>query len=308
MRPILIAALLLAAGCTSTVAERFPPETPPDVLLAAALEDEAAGRPDTAAEICERIVEDHGEAPEAEPAAWRIAEIQFAQERWSKSRRAYEDYHTTHPLGRLGELENRLYDLALKQLEDGQAGLFGLGIFPSSGEAFKTFDYLVDNLGNGSRADDALMFRARFRLEDEEYLDALLDLDRILEDYPKSEWTLEARFLKAGAHYSLNRGPEYDRKSLVEARWSYREYVRTIERDAARAVEYEARVAEAKARLTDIDGILAEKNLRIARFYLSLERPASAAVYLKEAAGAYPGTEAGSEAQSLLSTMPGSVQ
>ncbi|MCU0726519.1 MAG: outer membrane protein assembly factor BamD [Planctomycetes bacterium] len=299
LRLSLVALAGLAAAC-ATVGDDPPPGASAATLLEAGKARLEAGLPNRAADLFELVIEDHGESPEAEEAAWLLGEVYFADERWRKASRAFQDYHEANPLGRLGELENRMYDLGVKMFLSGQSGLFGLGIFPSFGEAPETFEWLLVNLPTGARADDALMFMARIHLDEERWAEGILHLDRLLAGYPQSEWALTARFLKASAHRSLSRGPDYDEKTLLEAKKSFEAYVKLVSRDPARQVEYADRLAEAKEAITGIESRLAQKKLLIGRWYTSQERWPSARIYLDDAVKTAPGSEGAAQARGLL--------
>jgi outer membrane protein assembly factor BamD (BamD/ComL family) len=276
LRLSLVALAGLAAAC-ATVGDDPPPGASAATLLEAGKARLEAGLPNRAADLFELVIEDHGESPEAEEAAWLLGEVYFADERWRKASRAFQDYHEAKPLGRLGELENRMYDLGVKMFLSGQSGLFGLGIFPSFGEAPETFEWLLVNLPTGARADDALMFMARIHLDEERWAEGILHLDRLL----------------AG-------GPDYDEKTLLEAKKSFEAYVKLVSRDPARQVEYADRLAEAKEAITGIESRLAQKKLLIGRWYTSQERWPSARIYLDDAVKTAPGSEGAAQARGLL--------
>jgi outer membrane protein assembly factor BamD (BamD/ComL family) len=295
----LVAISGFVAGCAST-GDEPPPGASAGTILEAGKAQLDLDHPNRAADLFERLVDEHGESPEAEEAAWLEAEVRFSQERWTKASTAYKSYHEANPLGRLGELENRMYDLGVNMFESGQDGLFGLGIFPSFGDAPETFEWLVANLPTGARADDALMFMTRVNFDEERWNEGLFFLDRLLTGYPQSEWGLTARFLKAGAHRSLARGPKYDELSLREAKKSYETYVKLVERDPARQVEYADQVAQAKEAIAGIDDMLAGKRLLIGQWYASQERWPAARIYCSEAIRTAPASEGATEAQELL--------
>lgn len=297
--PILLALAALALAACASGAPAVPGDASAEQLMAAGIAAEEAGELRRAAAFYERVLSEHGYRPEAEEARWRSAEIAFAREHWKAARTGYDEYHETHPLDRLGEIENRMYRIGLGLYEDGQAGLLGLGIFRSDTEAMTTMQWLTDRIPGGFRADDAIFFMAEKAIDGGRWQDAVFHLDRLLTEYPESEWARESRFRKAWCHRQLNRGPAYDRSALVTAREQAGIYIREIERDEARRAEYADRLAEAKALVREVDDTLAESAWRIARFYLAQEREEAAAVYLDQLLREYPESPGAERAREL---------
>jgi outer membrane protein assembly factor BamD (BamD/ComL family) len=301
---LLLSLLLLAPGCSST-SDKVPDDAPPALIFSTAEASREAGDLKSARDLYERVYEDFPSAPEAAEAGWMTAEMMFAREEYKAAGQAYRSFYTTHPLYRLGEIENRVYTVGERLYEDGQSGLLGLGIFPTAEAGLGAMRWITENLPYGSRADDAHMYLARAYMKSREFDEAVIALTELLERYRQSEWVYEARFLLGESYLMLNRGAKYDLGALQQAKTVFSRYVALIEADEIRKTEYADRLTEARERIAAIDSTLARKNLLIAEFYQSVEKFDSAKIYYRVAAHDYPKTDAGLQAGERLTEMEG---
>ncbi len=299
---LLLAVFSAAMGCGST-AGKVPDDAPASEVFAAAQASQEAGRLKTARDLYERVYEDYPTADEATEAGWLEAEMMYRREEFKSARTTFQEFHETHPLYRLGELENRLYHIGEEIFADGQSGLLGLGMFPTSATGIAVMQWIADNLPTGARADDALMFMARANMDLREYADATINLEEILTRYQQSEWVFEARYLLAESLLAQNRGAPYDLLVLRQGKEVFKRYIQILESDEVRRTEYADRLVQARKRVVEIDRRLAEKNILIAEFYISVQRVDSAVYYLETATRMYPDTDAAEDARQMLETI-----
>lgn len=297
-----VVAALLVAACAS--GPKVPEGATADDVYAMAEAAREQGDADRAIDLYERVYEDFPTAPMAEEAEWRAAETAFADGQYDKAKEIYQDYHEFHPVSKLGDLGDRMYTIGEKLYAAGESGLLGLGMFPTTSAGTSAMTWITEKLRTHERADDAYMFLAQKQMENRDYEEATANLEALLENYPEREWALEARFLLGEAWLALNRGPAYDLDSLVEARAAFSRYIREVERSEARKAEYADRLETARARIAEVDRRLAEKKLLIADFYMDVERPEAARIYLEDAVENYPDTEAARTAKERLADLP----
>src|SRR6185503_12703415 len=108
------------------------------------------------------------------------------------------------------------------------------------------------------------------------YDDAIAHLKDIVENYPTSEWALEARLRLGKAYRDKNRGSAYDADVLKRAIAQYRAYIDLVSADPDRKREYQDRLEAARAELAEVDELLAQKGIDAARFYLRAGNSAAA--------------------------------
>ena len=295
---ILLLVLAVVAACRSSA--KVPEGATPDAVKAMADARMAEGDYPAAADLYDAVTDRFPRTPQADESEWLAAEAWFLDGDWSEAQDRYQSFFDSHPLVNLGALGERMYEIGVRRYERGKAGVLGIGLLPTSERGLKALQWITEKLPNGTRADDAFFFIGRARMASHLYDDAVLNFDQILAHYPQSEWTHEARYLRGLSYLAINRGPSYDKDSLVRARRDFSDYVRIIERSEALRTEYADRLEEAKARLSETNERLARKDLKIANFYRSQERFEGERLYLDDAATRYPETEAGREAAARL--------
>jgi len=296
---LIVVLLTAVAACKSTAVSIPDGASPADVkaLADAAMQE---GRYAKAARTYELISDDYPRTPEADQAEWLAAEAWYFAGELKLAQDYYQAFYDSHPLSNLGELGERMYDIGVQRFERGKGGIVGLGILSTSENGLKALSWITAKLPNGTRADDAYFFIGKARMSGYQFDEAVLNFDQILTRYPQSEWTHEARFLRALSYLEINRGPPYDRDSLLRSRRDFSEYVRIVERSEALRTEYADRVTEAKAHIAETNERLARKNVLIANFYESQERFEAERLYLENAKKRYPDTKSGQEAAARL--------
>lgn len=99
---ILAVAALPLSGCASGPATSLPDNPSAEEFMAAGQAEEDAGNLKHAVRFYDRLLSAHPSHPLVEEAEWHLAEVSFKREHWKSARTAYQDYHETHPMSRLG--------------------------------------------------------------------------------------------------------------------------------------------------------------------------------------------------------------
>ena len=142
------------------------------------------------------------------------------------------------------------------------------------------------------RTDDALFYLgdSYFRMKD--YALASGQFDRLLRDFPQSVHEPEARYLLARCDDLQSNSAMLDQTETDRAITRYREFL-GLHPDHPRA-------ADAKARLAAMQDKLAEKRYRNGRLYLKLRQHDAADRYFREVIENYPTSKWSAEAGLLL--------
>ena len=142
-------------------------------------------------------------------------------------------------------------------------------------------------------ADDALMEVANFYFDQKEYPEAVPLYRRIVQEYcpARSKWCERAEFQIAMAIFRQIRGVEYDEHMLLESERRFRSYVRGYPRGV--------HVGEAREHLREISEMLAQRYLRVAKYYLRESQPRAARIYLRIVLERYTSTDSAREAREL---------
>lgn len=309
LAPALLAPLLLLlTGCSLTRSiglgpDHGPyevrPDDTPEQIYERAEAAFAAQEWEAAAEAFEKLWENHPTSPLAADAQFYEAESKYGGQNFNAAFERYRRFIGEHPLSPHAPLlQRRLYDIGVYLIEAGQEG--HLGIFEYAGEGVDVLEFLVDAFPHGDLADQALLYMADYEARDHKTLDAINHLLDLLEEYPQSEYALEARLRLARAYQDVNRGTSYDEDALLRAVAEFRTYIEIVTRDAALSAEHAADLELARAGLAESLSTLAEKQLETADYYLRTGNPEAAQAVLQRLVEDYPDSGPADEARRRL--------
>jgi outer membrane assembly lipoprotein YfiO len=309
---LLLAALLAAPGCFATRALGLGPDPDPDeiadgdtpeVIFEKGQRLFAAQRWSDAADVFHELWTEHPKSDLASDAQFYEAESRYGQGKYAGAFELYKRYLRAWPLSPHGPLiQRRIYDVGTYTIQAGQQGW--IGIFNYADEGVEQLDYLVSAFPHGDLADDALIYMADYERQARRSKDAIVHLHDLIDNYPLSEWWLEARLRLAKAYRDVNRGTKYDADALRRSVAEYRAYIELVGADRARAREYSEQIALARAELAEVEELLAKKRLEAADFYLRTGRPTAAAAELRSIVREHPASVAAGEARRRLGVAP----
>lgn len=145
-------------------------------------------------------------------------------------------------------------------------------------------------------ADDALHAIAEARVAEGEHGLAIDAWQKLMDEYPRSEWAETAEFRIAMTFAAMSDGTDYDKRPLLTALQRLRSYL--LRHTTGN------HVTEAKAEIEDLEEDLAAQQIDVARFYLRRDQRYSAIICLDEVLREYPRTEAAREATRLKGSLP----
>ncbi len=198
----------------------------------------------------------------------------------------------------LNKTFQRMNDIAMDYLHEKAACSF-IGFkysCPSHGiELLVGDDGLITEYPNLSFADDAIFEIAKYYFDTKQYAEAVPVYERIVREYPQSEWRGPAKYHVALATYRQVRGVDYDEKLIEDSDRKFREYLETDPRGP--------QSEDAREKLREITEKLGEKNLGIAKFYLRESEPSAAEIYLKIVTDRYTTSSAARAAREIQSQL-----
>lgn len=287
----LLAATLLLAGC-SIVADR---DALPRVEEGALLDDArgalADGDGDRAAAIAEALIEEGLPREDEAEARFVAGEGRLARGDDVEALQHYLWILENAPWSpHSAALEERLYRLGVAFLREERYG----GLFGERGRGVEALETLQVHYSRSPRADDALRLVADHFSSDEvrDYEEGAHVYERLVEEYPNSEWIERALWRAGHCRLRLALGADYDRNALLEAQAALE---RSLEL-------YPDGVASADARrdLDEVLELLAAKELAVADFYRARGKAEGERLRLANAALLYPATAAGRAADARL--------
>jgi outer membrane assembly lipoprotein YfiO len=306
---ILAAAALASAGCAAITRpiglgpDPGPNEVvdgdTPEIIYAKGERLFAAQEWKDAADVFHDLWKDFPKSDLASDAQFYEAESRYGQGKYSGAFELYKRYLRDWPLSPHGPMiQQRLYQIGTYTIEAGKHGF--LGIFNYSDEGVDVLDYLVTAFPHGDLADDALIYMADFERTDRRSKEAIDHLHMLVDNYPLSEWWLEARLRLAKAYRDINRGTKYDADALRRSAAEYHTYIDLVTADRARAAEYAEQLAGARAELAEVEELLAQKHLDASDFYLRAGNAKAAAAELRNIMRQYPNGVAAQSARKRL--------
>ncbi len=190
----------------------------------------------------------------------------------------------------------RRYEIGLSFLGGATRQVLGLSI-SAEGKGLEILDGLVEKYPYMSFADDAVYHIASWYLRREDYAEAEQLFQRLLRDYPTSQWSTAAEYRIGEASLHRLKGVEYDFSTLESAERRFRRYLKLNPAGA--------QSDQARAGLAQIDDFRAQRWLKVAEFYIGFEKEDAARVYLRKLRENHPDTEEGRRAAELLRGLKG---
>lgn len=164
-----------------------------------------------------------------EDSLFMIGECHFFEDRYLKSRDAFNALVEKHPNSRhMNALVERQWEIAQywerEYFASSQLPLSPNMIdktrpsFDTIGHALKTYENIRLNDPTGPRADDAVLATASIQFRRKRFDDADYNYTLLRQEYPRSEFQFEAHLLGLQSKLHKYQGPDYDGKALEEAK------------------------------------------------------------------------------------------
>lgn len=155
---------------------------------------------------------------------------------------------------------------------------------------------LITKSPRHERRADTLHLLGELAYQEADYELARERFGAILTGYAQSEWATKAGFRVAMSYYRRLLGPAYDLEEMSKARVELRDFLQTD-------VENPRYRSEASAALTQVEEWLAQKHVRIADFYRTLDNRRGEIEHLRLSAEDFPQTKAGEAARKRLAAL-----
>lgn len=200
----------------------------------------------------------------------------------------YEAYQAYQKVIDKYPFSERIQEIIEREYKIGEAFMSGekrkaLGIaLPVENPSIEIFSKVVDNSSFGPLAPKAqyklgLVLKSLMR-----YYEAEDAFNKVISNYPDSEWSEAAKFQIASCRAALSRGPAYDRGAAEEAKQQFEEFVKNHP-DATLSREAEQNIGQLKEKE-------AESSFNIARFYEKQKQPEAAKIYYNDIINNYSGS------------------
>ncbi len=189
---------------------------------------------------------------------------------------------------RSAEIVKRQYDIGVKFLE-GKTSRSKLmeAISDEDYDVVNVFNAVIKNAPYGDLAGPAQYKIGLYFLEKQLYQDARDEFEKVINDYPDSEWSKAAKYQIAMSDSKRSAGAQYDQKITESAVEEFKEFVE---------VYPEAELSkEAKTQIQELKEKEAENNVLVARFYEKQKNFKAAKMYYQTIVDEYPSSKWASE-------------
>lgn len=225
----------------------------------------------TAANEFQDIADKYPDSELAEPSQFNAGHAYYLAREYKKAFNALDKLLVKFPgTRRRGEVLEKAYRIASAQMEK------------SPRKAISMFEKIIERNPLGPIAVDALVKIAECHYRLKEYDEAVETYEKILENYPKSEWVPYVQFQIPSCRFDSTHYQDRNVGLLVHARDGYDEYLASNPEGSV--------VEEAKKKIEEIKLLEAENTFNVAEFYYRRKESASAAIYYKTVVQDYPDT------------------
>lgn len=227
-----------------------------------------------------KLLKNYAKSFEASESQYYLGLIEEAQGNLYEAYQAYQKVIEKYPFSeRINEIIEREYKIGEAFMSGEKRKAMGVTL-PVENPAIEIFSKVIENSTYGPKAPAAqyklgLVLKGLLR-----YYEAEEAFNKVIAQYPNSEWVEPAKFQIASCRAAVSRGPDYDQWAAKEAKEKFEEFVRehpdaVLSRDAQKNIE-QLREKEAEA------------DFNTARFYEKQKADEAAKIYYDELINNYP--------------------
>lgn len=222
----------------------------------------------------QKLLKHYPKSFEAAESQYYLGRVEEALGKPYEAFQAYQKVIDKYPFSeRIPEINEREYKIAEAFMSGEKRKAMGVAI-PVENPAIEILAKVIENSTFGPLADKAqyklgLVLKSLAR-----YYEAEDAFNKVITNYPKSEWVEAAKFQIATCRASLSRGAEYDQFAVKEAKQRFEEFVKEHP-DAVLTREAEKHIDQLKEKE-------AENNYNVARFYEKQKDYNAAKVYYND--------------------------
>lgn len=221
-----------------------------------------------------RLLKSYPKSLEAAESQYYLGLVEEASNNLYEAYQAYQKVIDKYPFSeRIPEIIEREYKIAEAFMSGHKRKVAGLAI-PVDNPAIEIFNKVVENSNYGPLAAGAqyklgLVLKSLLR-----YYEAEEEFNKVISNYPNSEWAAAAKFQVAACRAAVSKGPEYDQGAAKEAKEKFEEFIKDHP-DAVLSQEAQKNIDELKEKE-------AESKYNIGRFYEKQKAYEAAKIYYND--------------------------
>jgi outer membrane protein assembly factor BamD len=227
-----------------------------------------------------KLLKAYPKSVEASESQYYLGAIEEAEGNLYEAYLAYQKVIDKYPFSeRIQEIIDREYKIAEDFMSGERRKALGIAL-PVENPAIEIFTKVIENSTYGPKAPAAqyklgLVLKGLMR-----YYEAEEAFNKVISNYPDSEWVEAAKFQIASCRASLSKSPDYDLGATKEAKERFEEFVKEHP-DAILSRDAEKNISQLREKE-------AESNYNIAQFYEKQKQYQAAKIYYSEIINNYP--------------------
>ena len=227
-----------------------------------------------------KLLRQYPKSFEASESQYYLGLIEEAQGNLYEAYEAYQKVIDKYPFSeRIQEIIEREYKIGEAFMAGEKRKAIGITL-PVENPAIEIFSKVIENSTYGPLAPKAqyklgLVLKGLMR-----YYEAEEAFNKVITNYPNSEWVEAAKFQIASCRAAVSRGPDYDQGAAKEAKDKFEDFVKEHP-DAVLSRQAEKNIDQLKEKE-------AEANFNIGRFYEKQKAYEAAKVYYNDILNNYP--------------------
>lgn len=250
---------------------------------------------DDASREFKKLLKEYPKSFEASESQYYLGLIEEKRENLYEAYQAYQRVIDKYPFSeRIKEIIEKEYAIAEKFMSGQKRKVLGMTL-PVENPAIEVFSKVVDNSTYGPLAPKA-QYKLGLVLKGlQRYYEAEDAFNKVISNYPDSEWVEPAKFQIASCRSAVSRSSDYDQGATGEAKQKFEEFVREHP-DAILSQEAESNIAKLKEKE-------AEASFNTARFYEKQKAYQAAKIYYDNVVNNYPESAWAAKALERLQVM-----
>ena len=220
-----------------------------------------------------KLIDHYPRAREAADAQYHIGACWEQMDNPQEAFKSYQEVVDKYPFSeRSPEIVQKQYDIAVKLLEGrGKRGILAQTFSNTDYTAIDIFKAVIKNAPYGNLAAPSRYKIGLYFLENGLYQEARDEFEKVMNDYPESEWARAAKYQIAVSDSKRSTDAQYDQKITQAAVKEFKEFVEHYP-DAELS-------QQAKEQIQGLRDKEAESHFHIARFYEKNKKYESAKIY-----------------------------
>ncbi len=250
---------------------------------------------DDASREFKKLLKEYPKSFEASESQYYLGLIEEGRENLYEAYQAYQRVIDKYPFSeRIKEIVEKEYNIAEKFMSGQKRKVLGMTL-PVENPAIEIFSKIVDNSTYGLLAPKAEYKLGLVLKGLQRYYEAEDAFNKVISNYPDSEWVEPAKFQIASCRSAVSRSSDYDQGATGEAKQKFEEFVREHP-DAVLSQEAEGNIAKLKEKE-------AEASFNTARFYEKQKAYQAAKIYYDNVLNNYPESAWAAKALERLQVM-----